>query len=142
MAITGLEHYLVLTSDIDATRDFYRDALGMSQGARPPLGFPGYWMYVGATPVIHIAEWNTYTAHSQGKDIPVTAPAASTGAFDHVAFNADDFDGVMARLTQHGVAPARNLVSKSGMRQLFVFDPNGVKIESIFEINNDSGGDG
>ncbi len=40
------------------------------------LGFPGYWMYIGTTPVIHIAEWNTYTAHSQAKDIPVTAPAA------------------------------------------------------------------
>ncbi len=39
MALTGLEHYLVLTANLDATRDFYRDALGMSQGFRPPLGF-------------------------------------------------------------------------------------------------------
>jgi catechol 2,3-dioxygenase-like lactoylglutathione lyase family enzyme len=132
MALTGMEHYLVLTSDLDATRDFYQDALGMTQGFRPPLGFPGYWMYVGATPVIHIAEWNTYTAHSNGKDIPVTAPAASTGSFDHVAFNAADFAGVVARLERHGVTPARNLVSNSGLRQLFVFDPNGVKIEINF----------
>jgi catechol 2,3-dioxygenase-like lactoylglutathione lyase family enzyme len=132
MPLTAMEHYLVLTSDLDATRDFYQDALGMTQGFRPPLGFPGYWMYLGATPVIHIAEWVTYTAHSTGKDIPVTAPAASTGAFDHVAFNAEDFDGVVARLARHGVTPARNLVSKSGMRQLFVFDPNGVKLEINF----------
>ncbi len=132
MALTALEHYLVLTSDLDATRDFYRDALGMTQGFRPPLGFPGYWMYIGTTPVIHIAEWTTYTAHSSAKDIPVTAPAASTGAFDHVAFNAEDFEGVSARLGRHGVTPARNLVSRSGMRQLFVFDPNGVKIEINF----------
>ncbi|HTV79816.1 MAG TPA: VOC family protein [Steroidobacteraceae bacterium] len=132
MALTGMEHYLVLTSDLDATRDFYRDALGMTEGFRPLLGFPGYWMYIGTTPVIHIAEWNTYTAHSNGKDIPVTAPAASTGAFDHVAFNAEDFAGVIARLERHGVTPARNLASRSGMRQLFVFDPNGVKIEINF----------
>ena len=132
MALTGMEHYLVLTSDLDATRDFYQDALGMSQGFRPQLGFPGYWMYIGATPVIHIAEWNTYTAHSNGKDIPVTVPAASTGSFDHVAFNAQDFESVLARLERHGVTPARNLQSKSGMRQLFVFDPNGVKIEINF----------
>jgi len=132
VALTGMEHYLVLTSDLDATRDFYRDALGMTEGFRPLLGFPGYWMYIGTTPVIHIAEWNTYTAHSNGKDIPVTAPAASTGAFDHVAFNAEDFAGVIARLERHGVTPARNLASRSGMRQLFVFDPNGVKIEINF----------
>jgi catechol 2,3-dioxygenase-like lactoylglutathione lyase family enzyme len=132
MALTGMEHYLVLTSDLDATRDFYQDALGMAQGFRPQLGFPGYWMYIGPTPVIHIAEWQTYTAHSNGKEIPVTAPAATTGAFDHVAFNAEDFAAVVARLERHGVTPARNLVSKSGMRQLFVFDPNGVKIEINF----------
>ena len=134
MALTGMEHYLVLTSDLTATRDFYRDALGLEEGFRPPLDFPGYWMYIGATPVIHIAEWRTYTAHSTGKDIPVSAPAASTGAFDHVAFNAADFAAVSARLERHGVTPARNLVSKSGMRQLFVFDPNGVKIEINFRV--------
>ncbi len=89
-------------------------------------------MYIGATPVIHIAEWTTYTAHSMARDIPVTAPAAGTGAFDHVAFNAEDFDAVLARLGRQGVTPARNLVSRSGMRQLFVFDPNGVKIEINF----------
>lgn len=132
MALTGLEHYLVLTSDLEATRDFYQDALGMSQGFRPQLGFPGYWMYIDATPVIHIAEWRSYTAHSAAKDIPVTTPAASTGAFDHVAFNAQNFEAVSARLERHGVTPARNLVSKSGLRQLFVFDPNGVKIEINF----------
>jgi catechol 2,3-dioxygenase-like lactoylglutathione lyase family enzyme len=132
MALTAMEHYLVLTSDLDATRDFYQDALGMRQGFRPQLGFPGYWMYIGSTPVIHIAEWISYTAHSTGKDIPVTAPAASTGAFDHVAFNAENFAEVEARLARHGVTPARNLISKSGMRQLFVFDPNGVKLEINF----------
>jgi catechol 2,3-dioxygenase-like lactoylglutathione lyase family enzyme len=132
VALTGMEHYLVLTSDLEATRDFYQDALGMSQGFRPQLGFPGYWMYLGPTPVIHIAEWNSYTAHSEAKEIPVTSPAASTGAFDHVAFNAENFTAVVARLERHGVAIARNSVSKSGMRQLFLFDPNGVKIEINF----------
>ena len=132
MPLKAMEHYLVLTADLEATRDFYRDALGMTQGFRPPLGFPGYWMYLGPTPVIHIAEWATYTAHSKRKEIPVTAPAASTGAFDHVAFNAEDFDEVVARLARHGVTPARNLVSSSGLRQLFVFDPNGVKLELNF----------
>src|SRR5262245_55334798 len=52
MPLTKMEHYLVLTKDIDATRDFYCRVLGMSDGFRPPLGFPGYWLYLGDTAVI------------------------------------------------------------------------------------------
>ena len=37
MPLTKLEHVLVLTDDIDGTRDFYRDALGLDEGERPPL---------------------------------------------------------------------------------------------------------
>ncbi len=51
MPLTKMEHYLVLTKDIDATRDFYCRVLGMKDGFRPPLGFPGYWLYLGETPV-------------------------------------------------------------------------------------------
>jgi catechol 2,3-dioxygenase-like lactoylglutathione lyase family enzyme len=124
-----MEHYLVLTEDIEATRDFYCRALGMHVGFRPPLEFPGYWLYVGDTPCIHIAEWQTYTAHSLRQGIPVSTRASGTGPFDHIAFNAEDFDEVLARLELHGVRPGRNDVPGANLRQLFLTDPNGVKIE-------------
>jgi len=128
MPLKRLEHYLVLTDDIDATRDFYRDALGMHVGPRPPLGFPGYWLYLGDVPCIHIGEWTTYTAHSGRLGIPVTTKAEGTGPVDHLAFNASDFDEVTARLQRYGVEASVNH-SPSGLRQLFLYDPNGVKIE-------------
>ena len=78
----------VLTDDIDGTRDFYCNALGMRVGPRPPLKFAGYWLYVGDTPCIHIGEWKSYVAHSTDVGIPVTRPAAGTGPLDHIAFNA------------------------------------------------------
>ena len=34
MPLTKMEHYLVLTKDIDATRDFYCRVLGMQDGFR------------------------------------------------------------------------------------------------------------
>jgi len=129
MPLTRLEHFLVLSRDIDATRDFYCDVLGLREGFRPPLGFPGYWLYLGDTPCIHIAEWQTYTAHSQGRDIPVSEPAPGTGAVDHLAFNATDYDEIVQRLAAHGVTAHRNVTHANGLRQLFLFDPNGVKIE-------------
>ena len=129
MPLTKMEHYLVLTDDIEMTRDFYCGALGMRVGFRPPLGFPGYWLYVGDTPCIHIAEWQTYRAHSEGQGIPVSSRASGTGPLDHIAFNAEDYDEVLARLTRHGVHAGHNDVPGAQLRQLFLTDPNGVKIE-------------
>ncbi len=132
MPLTQLEHYLVLTDDIDATRDFYIEALGMQAGFRPPLEFPGHWVYIDATPAIHIAEWETYSAHSRSKGIDVTMRARGTGPVDHIAFNAQDYDGVLERLKRRGVQVRTNDSPGSIVRQLFLFDPNGVKIEINF----------
>jgi catechol 2,3-dioxygenase-like lactoylglutathione lyase family enzyme len=132
MPLTQLEHYLVLTQDIDATRDFYVNVLGLQNGFRPPLGFPGHWVYIGATPVIHIAEWVTYTARQRGKNAFVTSPAEGTGPVDHIAFGAEDYAGTLARIRSHGVAVRENNNPTNIVRQLFIFDPNGVQIEINF----------
>jgi len=129
MPLTQLEHYLVLTDDIDATRDFYCNTLGMRVGPRPPLDFSGYWVYLGEVPCIHIADWQSYRAHSRTTGIAMSVRAAGTGPLDHIAFNAVDYAAVKARLTEHGIEAAENLVAGVGLRQLFLSDPNGVKIE-------------
>ena len=51
MPLNLMEHYLVLTDDIEQTRDFYRAVLGLEDGFRPELGFPGYWLYLKAIPL-------------------------------------------------------------------------------------------
>jgi catechol 2,3-dioxygenase-like lactoylglutathione lyase family enzyme len=129
MPLTQLEHYLVLTDDIDGTRDFYCNALGLRVGPRPALDFLGYWVYLGDVPCIHIADWNSYRAHSQATGIAISARAAGTGPVDHIAFNAIDYESVVARLRAHGIVAAENFVPGVGLRQLFLSDPNGVKIE-------------
>jgi len=127
--LTQLEHYLVLTDDLDGTRDFYDRALGLRVGPRPPLGFPGYWLYVGDVPCIHIAEWASYRAHSAKAGISVSTRAPGTGPLDHIAFNAVDCEGVKAKLTACGVAFAVNDVPGARLTQLFLHDPNGLKVE-------------
>jgi catechol 2,3-dioxygenase-like lactoylglutathione lyase family enzyme len=132
MPLTQLEHYLVLTRDIDATRDFYVNVLGMENGFRPPLEFPGHWVYIGATPVIHIAEWVTYTARQKAKNAFVTSPAEGTGPVDHIAFGAQDYDGMLERIRGHKITVRENNNPANIVRQLFLFDPNGVQIEINF----------
>jgi catechol 2,3-dioxygenase-like lactoylglutathione lyase family enzyme len=127
--LTQLEHYLVLTDDLDRTRDFYDHALGLRVGPRPPLGFPGYWLYAGDVPCIHIAEWVSYRAHSQTAGIPVSDRAPGTGPVDHIAFNAVECEAVKAKLAANGVEFTENRVPGVRLVQLFLKDPNGVKIE-------------
>ena len=119
-----LDHLLVLTDDIDATRDFWCEALGLQVGERPPLEFSGYWLYAGGVPCVHVAERASFDAHSERVGIP-----AAAGPVEHVAFNADDYDGVVERLARGGIEAAPNEVPGAGLRQLFLEDPNGVKIE-------------
>jgi catechol 2,3-dioxygenase-like lactoylglutathione lyase family enzyme len=132
MPLTRLEHYLVLSDDIHKTRDFYCDVLGMTEGFRPQLDFPGFWLYVGDTPCIHIAEWQTYAVWTKAVGIPVSIKAAVTGPVDHIAFNATGFDEMRARLTSRRLTWSENSLDDIGMKQIFLRDPNGVPIEINF----------
>jgi catechol 2,3-dioxygenase-like lactoylglutathione lyase family enzyme len=121
--VAVLDHLLVLTDDIDATRDFWCRALDLEVGERPPLEFPGYWLYADREPCVHVAERAAYEAHCERTGIPT-----SGGPVEHVAFDESDYDALVARVTRGGIAAAPNAVP-GVMRQLFVEDPNGVKIE-------------
>ena len=129
MPLTKIEHFLVLTDDIDKTRDFYSKALGLKVGPRPPLQFAGYWLYLGDVPCLHIGEWKSYTEHSRQRGISVTSPASGTGPVDHIAFNGTNYEDIRTRLEDQGVPFSLNLVPEGGLWQLFLLDPNGVKIE-------------
>ncbi|HTU31513.1 MAG TPA: VOC family protein [Solirubrobacteraceae bacterium] len=135
MGVTGLEHVLVLSDDIDATRDFYTDIIGLRAGRRPPLEFPGHWLYAGErrAACLHIADRLAYRTHAAGLglgpgDASGVRPEPAAAAVDHIAFDADDHEEVERRITRGGLRSVRNQVP-GGPRQLFVSDPNGVLVE-------------
>jgi len=131
MSTVGLEHVLVLSDDVDGTRDFYRDVVGLSVGDRPPLEFPGYWLYAGATACVHVADRRAYAAHTAALGLQVSPEGSGPrppGPVDHIAFTALDYEGLTARLAEHGVPAVANAVP-GGPRQLFFEDPNGVRVE-------------
>ena len=124
MPLHGLEHALVLTDDLEATTAFYCDVLGLDVGERPGLPFTGVWLYLEGTPCLHVAERASYEAQlaAVGLERPL-------GPVDHLAFAASDPEALTARLESAGVGAVANDVPEAGMRQLFVTDPNGVRIE-------------
>src|SRR5439155_23096861 len=54
MPLNALHHITVQTNDLEATRHFYRDLLGLEVGFRPDMNFPGYWLYCGDVPFVHL----------------------------------------------------------------------------------------
>ncbi len=128
MTVTAIEHVLVLSDDVERTRDFYCDVLGLETGDRPPLEFPGYWLYAGATAAVHVADRRSYAAHAAGLGMSVPERDPGVGPLDHIAFSADDYDAVMERVERNGLA-AVTLAGAGRPRQVFVQDPNGVRVE-------------
>jgi catechol 2,3-dioxygenase-like lactoylglutathione lyase family enzyme len=124
MPVRGLEHVLVLTDDLEATRAFYCDVLGFEVGERPALAFPGHWLYLDGSPCVHVAERAAYEAHAAEVGL-----ARATGPIDHLALAAEDHGSLVARIESAGVELVSNDVPSAGIRQLFLDDPNGVRIE-------------
>ena len=42
--ISGMNHFTILAEDPTATTDYYIGLLGLKEGYRPDLGFPGAWL--------------------------------------------------------------------------------------------------
>lgn len=129
MSVGSIDHVLVLSDDIDGTRDFYCSVVGLSVGDRPPLAFPGHWLYAGdGGACVHVADRRAYAAHAAGLGLSVPDDDPGVGPVDHIAFRAGDYDGLLERLQRHGVRAVTNAVP-GGPRQVFIQDPNGVRVE-------------
>jgi catechol 2,3-dioxygenase-like lactoylglutathione lyase family enzyme len=132
MPLERMEHFLVITDDLEATKRFYCDILGLRDGFRPELSFEGLWLYLGDVPCIHVAERETYAVYTTERDLPMSTPFDGTGRLDHVAFNATGYDEIVAKLAAQRLTYKINRLDDIGLRQIFVADPNGLSIELNF----------
>jgi catechol 2,3-dioxygenase-like lactoylglutathione lyase family enzyme len=127
MPITHMQHYMVLSKDLEKTRAFYCDVLGLKVGPRPPFDFEGFWIYTGDVAAVHVAGQSSYEDTGRLKDSG--AARNGSGSVDHIAFAANDYDELIASFNRHGVKYRATTVPGSDLRQLFVFDPDGIQIE-------------
>ena len=119
-----LDHFLIRARELGRMRDFFADVIGLHAGPRPDFPFPGYWMYSGNMPVVHLA---------QNGDRP--APAGSgdgPGPVDHIAFTADNYAELMERLKAAGANFEERTVPGGAAHQVFIHGPEGVRVEIQF----------
>ncbi len=122
--IHGMNHFTIVADDREATLGFYCGLLGLVEGPRPDLGFPGAWLYPpgGGQAVLHIVF---------GRPLP----EPRTGVIDHMAFTASGLAAVKARLDAAGVQHTLRRLPGSGLWQLFCHCPNGARVELDFSAD-------
>ncbi len=119
MAISAVNHFTVLTDDVSRTVHFYCNLLGLTDGPRPDLGFPGAWLYAGDAAVLHVVGGKS---HEQLKP----------GVIDHMAFSAVGLSDTLALLTTYNVEHTCRRQTGTDIWQVFLFDPNGARVELDF----------
>jgi glyoxylase I family protein len=122
MPIRGFQHINIRTPDVERARDFYVRALGLRVGDRPPFASIGYWLYLGDVPVVHVVQMTPEDTREPG-----------TGRLDHVAFQGVDIEATRQMLTAAGIPFREVIVPRDQTVQIFIHDPDGVKLELNFD---------
>lgn len=133
--ITGLFHIAVKTSNLDLTRKFWCDIIGLKEMPRPDFGYPGAWLAVplpGGLGILHVYAGGP----ALGSD--GVAPVG-TGAIDHVSLTAVGFQAFADRFRAAGLPWREFLVPGTSLWQLFVYDPSGVQLELTFDAAVEGG---
>jgi catechol 2,3-dioxygenase-like lactoylglutathione lyase family enzyme len=132
MPLTELNHFFVRANDLERSRRFYCDVLGLEQMPRPDFGFPGYWLGVGGKIQVHMGQHGIPDAAQQYMGTTPRSATDNGGVIDHIAFSATDPDGVAERLKAKGVTARKRYRQEIGLFQMFVEDPDGLTIELNF----------
>ena len=112
--ILELNHIALDVSDVEASRLFYRDVLGLLELPRPAFPFPWAWFRLGSLQELHLIGERERTGSVRS---------------GHFALLVNDLDAVASRLCAAGVGFRGPKPRPDGAGQLFTADPDGNVIE-------------
>ena len=140
MPLSHLEHFLIQTADLQATRDWYVNVLGFREGPHPDFKFPVVWLYLGERDVVHLTQGGKNISENRKAYLGQQSDAThGSGVVDHVAFRSTGLRDMMEHLQHHKIEFSKRMVSDQGLFQLFLLDPNGVKVELNFSNTETEG---
>ena len=119
-----LSHVSVTVTDVAKARDFYTGVLGFPEIPRPAFDFPGIWYSLGGDLQLHIILNDQLVRDPSERDRIVAR-------YPHFALWTEDADATARRIEERGLT-CRDVVSgPTGLRQIFVKDPDGNMIEFL-----------
>ena len=119
MGITGLDHINIDTSQPEETIAFYEQVLGLKNRPerRPESPRPGAWLFLDDAPIVHL------------NFIDDDGRQTTRSAFNHIAFEGNDFGAMCALLDERGLEYRTSERPEIALSQIFVNDPNGIRVE-------------
>lgn len=132
MPLTGLNHYLIVSRNLERSRRFYEQVLGMELAERPDFGFPGYWLKLGDDICVHLASQAPNKVRDRFLLKKHPKGTAGSGSVDHIAFLARDPREVRERIRRNKVEMHYRSFPDAKLFQIFLKDPDDVTIELNF----------
>jgi catechol 2,3-dioxygenase-like lactoylglutathione lyase family enzyme len=122
-----LQHAGLVVSDLEHSRRFYAEALGLEEVPRPSnFTFAGAWFRCGEHELHLLAEADTTGGAGQAD----AGAGAAYGLTHHLAFEVDDLEAACARLAEAGVPLTGGPMPRGdGVAQVFFLDPDGYVLE-------------
>jgi glyoxylase I family protein len=131
MEIAAIHHVSLTVTDLERSRAFYRDILGLVEIARPPFDFPGAWFQIGAAQQLHLIVHTNSTFRGKPLDTRDL----------HFAVRVENYQSTLEFLRAKGFRedadaadPLRMIVrphATAGFPQIYILDPD----RHIIEIN-------
>lgn len=123
--VRHIDHVTLIVADLEKSREFYCDVLGMEQVERPGFSFGGRWFQAGPTQIHLIIDHDE--AGPVGEN---TADLQKSSRNRHFAFEVEDGHAAGARLQELGIPILSGPKERpDGAVQVFVCDPDGHVVE-------------
>ncbi|GEM_PF-77140 len=123
--VKSLDHVTIVVKDLEQSRRFYVDVLGMRQVPRPAFSFDGLWFQAGKTQIHLILQFA-----GSGPAGNLLASELRSSRTQHFAFEVADAEAVVELLKRHGVRILSGPKPRpDGYVQVFVTDPDGHVVE-------------
>jgi catechol 2,3-dioxygenase-like lactoylglutathione lyase family enzyme len=117
LGVSQLNHVGLNVADVERSRRFYRDVVGLVEIARPALDFAGVWFRVGPKQELHL----------------IGKKASGDGRFKecHFSLAVESIANASEHLTELGLAHGGPRRRADGAWQIDLVDPDGHSIELL-----------
>ena len=117
--VISLQHVNVPSTNLQRSRQFYCEVLGLDELPRPTFDVRGIWLAAGRGQSVHITE----------------SESADSNSINHFALQVIDLDIVLSRLGRIGIECRLGTPVVGAGRQAYLVDPDGNVIELIEPTN-------
>jgi catechol 2,3-dioxygenase-like lactoylglutathione lyase family enzyme len=121
----SFDHFTIVVADLEASRQFYVELLGLNEMERPAFDFEGLWFGVGNM-MVHLIKTNELTGQPGPRNDDTIKPSRGL----HFAFQVSDAFAAADVIRKTGIEIVDGPKQRpDGATQVFVRDPDGYLIE-------------